>query len=409
MKPGWIAVFALPVFCTPLSHPQVSSPKVIPATLTSTDAKTAARPEGGAAPDADIPAASAAGSSSEAQAAATLSTVNRSAPALTEEELRQRLVGKQMFLRGLWLDDELHFDLHGKLASQSAKGSFTLCAVEIEHVRVTKRRVELEGVRYGIHFEDEANWANQASSFDRIRVTPKKKHLEIVLDRQVVVVPKKKKGEKGKADEQPGTPGTAAAASDAEVGAETTTFPGESAERVRRALDTIFAPSLDAGMIAQMPEYWRYFYQAQMDHKSIEPTDPHVYRPGPGVEGPALIKNVAPLSNDYAQRSEVAGVASYKVILGPDGKPLAVAVYRPIGFGLDENAVAAIKKSTFTPAVKDGQPVMSVFELAVNFRIYSKRTAQAAPEPETPEGGVGVAAMTGKPSLPGLFTANEGR
>jgi hypothetical protein len=118
------------------------------------------------------------------------------------------------------------------------------------------------------------------------------------------------------------------------------------------------------------------------------------------------VKNVVPLSNDYAQRGEVAGVASYKVILGADGKPLGVAVYRPIGFGLDENAVAAIQKSKFAPAMKDGKPVASVFELAVNFRIYSKRTAQAAPE--SPEGTPGADPLTSKPSLPGIYTANAG-
>jgi Gram-negative bacterial TonB protein C-terminal len=160
-------------------------------------------------------------------------------------------------------------------------------------------------------------------------------------------------------------------------------------------------------MIAEMPDYWKYFYQAQLDHKSIEPTDPNVFRPGQGIEGPGLVKNVAPGSNDYAQRSEVAGVASYKVILGTDGKPMAVAVYRPIGFGLDENAIAAIRKSTFTPAMKDGKAVMAVFDLAVNFRIYSKRTAEAAPETESAEAGASMAPMTGRPALPGLYTANQ--
>jgi len=401
MKPGWIAVFALPVLCTPLSHPQVAPPAAVPAKLTSIDAKTATQPQRAALASSDSLPSVASSATAPVRAEDPKESLNLAAPALTEDELRQRLVGKQLFLRGLWLDDELHFDMHGKLVSQSAKGSFTLCSVDIERVRLTKRRVELEGVRYGIHFEDEGNWANQAASFDRIRVTPKKKHFEIVLDRQVVVVPKKKKGQK----EEPEADTTGAAPA-AGVTADTTTSPGESAERVRHALDKIFALSLDAQMIAQMPDYWQYFYQAQLDHKSMEPTDPNVYRPGPGLLSAALVKNVVPLSNDYAQRSEVAGVASYKVILGTDGKPLGVAVYRPIGFGLDENAVAAIQKSKFAPAMKDGKPVASVFELAVNFRIYSKRTAQAAPQ--LAESSPGADPVTGKPSLPGIYTANAG-
>lgn len=411
MKPVWIAVFASLALSTSLSHPQQTSSIAIPAKLTSSNAKTASQ--------------------------APLAHAMPSVPEVTEDELRQRLVGKQLFLRGLWLDEDLHFNMYGDLPNGSPKGSFTLCAVEIEKVHMDKRRVELEGVRYGIHFAGEASWSSQATSFDRIRITPKKKHLEIVIDRQLVVVPKKKKGEEEKAAAN-AKKGTAASAGSAEPAApsatdatevakaddatsgatgeakgavaegETTTNPAESAGHLRDALEKIFASSLDDRMIAKMPDYWQYFYHAQLDHQSIEPTDPNIVRPGPGVQGPMLVKNVPPDSNDYAQKSEVAGVASYKVILGADGKPMAIAVYRPIGFGLDENAVSAIKKSTFVAAVKDGKPVPSVIDVAVNFRIYSKRTSQSAPT-ETADAAAGAPVTPAKAPLPGPYTANAAR
>jgi hypothetical protein len=100
-------------------------------------------------------------------------------------------------------------------------------------------------------------------------------------------------------------------------------------------------------------------------------------------------------------------VASYKVILGADGKPLAIAVYRPIGFGLDENAVAAIRKSTFAPARRDGKPVASVIDMAVVFRILSPLTERAA-APDTTPLPPNVSAVTGKPLLPGPYAAAEG-
>ena len=421
-KPAWFAAFAFPVFCSPSSYPQQPSAPAVPANQPSPEAKAATTP-------AETPVFV--------------------APIGSEDDLRQ-LVGKELFIRGLWLDDELHFNMYGDLTSTSPKGSFTLCAVEIEHVRLTKRRVELEGVRYGIHFEDEGNWAEQATSFDRIRVTPKKKHMEITIDRQQVVIPKKKKGEEDKAAANtaggkapkagaaaPATaaqtagaaPANAQAASAAQASTAaaspataspgaltgtgnkdedevTTQDPARAAEQLEYAINRIFAPSLDARMIAQMPEYWRYFYQAQMDHKSIEPTDPSIVRPGPGIEGPKLLKNLVAASNDYAQKSQVAGIASYKVILGTDGKPMAVAVFRPIGFGLDENAVTAIQKSTYSPAMKDGKAMMSVVDVDVTFRIYSKRTSQPA-APTTQEAadvGPNYSPVTGKASLPGLFT-----
>jgi hypothetical protein len=349
---------------------------------------------------------------------------------MSEGELRQKLVGRPLFLRGLWLDEALHFDMDGNLVGQSPKGSFTLCGVLIDRIHVTKKSVELVGIRYGVHFEDEAPWKDQATSFDRIQITPRKKHQVIAIDRQLVVIPKKR-GEKGflgllkksssqqdaetstDADEgtdatttapvATGTPDDAAGANSDE--AKTTPSPAESAERLRTALNKILAPELDAKMVAAMPDYWQFFYQAQQEHKSLVPTDPNIVRPGPGVETPRLVKNLVPESNEYAQQNQVAGVATYKVILGADGKPLAVAVYRPIGFGLDESAVAAIKKSTFTPAEKDGKPVASMIDLAVQFRIYSKLTSQPAPI-DTAKGGA-LDEDIRKLNLPGPFTAAE--
>jgi hypothetical protein len=82
-----------------------------------------------------------------------------------------------------------------------------------------------------------------------------------------------------------------------------------------------------------------------------------------------------------------------------------VAVYRPIGFGLDENAVAAIEKSSFAPAVKDGKPASSVIDVAVNFRIYSKRTAAGGTDSAEAAAAPGESPVTGKPSMPGPYSA----
>lgn len=372
MKTAWAAAFVLSLSCTPLSHPQQVSSPVPPPESSST-----------------IPKAATTQSSLEAAPALDPATGSE----VTEDELRQALLNRHLFLRGLWLSDDLHFGLTGTLTSTSARGSFTLCDVQIEKVRLTKKRLELEGVRYGIHFDDVADWSQQAAAFDRIRITPKKKHLVIVIDRQAIVSPKKKHGRNQRAEPQ----------SAAAPASQTT---NSAAALLRKDLDRIFAAGLDAQMVAAMPEYWQYFYDAQTKHQSMEPTDPNIVHPGPGVNGPTLVHNVAPPSNDYAQHAQVAGVASYKVILGPDGKPLAVAVYRPIGFGLDENAVAAIRKATFAPAQREGKAVSSVIDMAVVFRILSPLTERAA-TPETAALPPNVSPVTGKPSLPGPFTAAQ--
>ena len=393
MKSAWAAAFVLSLCCTPLSHPQQVSSSVPPPESSSPSTKAATAQ---ATPESAQPAA-------PESVSAVIDSATGSE--VTEEELRQALLNRHLFLRGLWLSDDLHFGLTGALATTSARGSFTLCDVQIEKVRLTKKRLELEGARYGIHFDDVADWDQQASAFDRIRITPKKKHLLIVIDRQVVVSPKKEKKPGRSGRSQPAQPQAAAPASAPPAGQ--TTNLAAAAALLRADLNRIFSPGLDAHMIDAMPDYWQYFYNAQTKHQSIEPTDPNILRPGNGVAGPTLVHNIVPPSNDYAQRAQVAGVASYKVILGADGKPIAVAVYRPIGFGLDENAVAAIRKATFAAARKDGKPVASVIDMAVVFRILSPLTEKPV-APETAALPPNVSPVTGKPSLPGPFTAAQG-
>ncbi len=420
MKSAWLAAFALPILCTSLLHPQ-ETPGTPPATNNNSSATTAASQVAAGQAAAETTAASPR-EASEIMARSEGKDADKTGET-GEAELKARLTGRPLFLRGLWLGENLHFNMNGDLVGQSQKGSFTLCGVFIDKVRVTKKTVELEGERFGIHFEGEAPWDQQATSFDRIQITPKKKHQVIVIDRQLVVIPKKKKGLFGigskeeepseakdlkngapaKKDLPPGTNGDEEVANGKDLPPGATTSPAESAEHLRNALNKIFAPDLDGKMIAEMPAYWQYFYQAQDSHKWLEPTDQSLVHPGPGVNGPKILRNVVPESNDYAQKSEVAGVASYKVILDPSGKILAVAVYRPIGFGLDENAVTAIEKSKFAPAIKDGKPVPSVIDVAVNFRIYSKRTALGAAAPEA-GADPNASPMTGKAALPGLYS-----
>jgi Gram-negative bacterial TonB protein C-terminal len=420
MKSAWLAAFALPILCTSLLYPQ-ETPGTPPVTNNNSSETTAASQ---VAADQAAPETTAASPREASEIMARSEGKDAGKPGeIGEAELKARLTGRPLFLRGLWLGENLHFNMKGDLVGQSQKGSFTLCGVFIDKVRVTKKTVELEGERFGIHFEGEAPWDQQATSFDRIQITPKKKHQIIVIDRQLVVIPKKKKGLFGiggkedeasdakdvksgapaKKDLVAGTDGDEEVVNGKELPPGATTSPAESAEHLRNALNKIFAPDLDGKMIAEMPAYWQYFYQAQDSHKWLEPTDQTLVHPGPGVNGPKILRNVVPESNDYAQKSEVAGVASYKVILDPSGKILAVAVYRPIGFGLDENAVTAIEKSKFAPAIKDGKAVPSVIDVAVNFRIYSKRTALGAAAPEAGT-DPNASPVTGKAALPGLYS-----
>jgi TonB family protein len=355
---------------------------------------------------------------------------------VTEEELKQMLVGKQLFLRGGYLGDSLSFNEHGDPTGHPVAGSYTLSAVEIEKVRLSKHKVELIGDRYALHFLGALPYEDPSKAVDRVKITPKKKVLRITIDREQVVKEKKakeaSKGKDGKPAPAPAPvsgPSQTVASSETDVAAApqpaaqspaapaaepapaedkadqtadqaadqasvtTTTSPAHAAKVLRDAIDKVFATGLDDKIRAQMPEFWQLYYQAQAAGVDYHPKDPSVLRANAVDTQAKVVSSIAPDSNEFAQASGIAGRALYRVVIGADGKPGEIAVVRPIGFGLDENAVAAIRKATFEPAIKGGQPAAETLDLAVLFRIYSKRTSVAASE-----------AKSADPAKPGPYT-----
>ncbi len=378
---------------------------------------------------------------------------------ITEEELRHLLVGKSLYLRGGFLDNSLEFDEHGQLISHSPQGSYTLCGIEIDKVRLTKHKVELDGARYGLHFLGALPYEDPTKAVDRVKITPKKKFVRITIDREQVITPKKKK-EKDRAKNAkagPGgqvtpaeTAGRPASEADAQPDSETasqpasesaanapepananqpqtqpasadqanahtnsvaedeqpaapsavttTTSPAHATKILKEALDHIFSDGLDERMMAAMPDFWKLYYQAAAAHTDFHPADPSVQRQSQVDQKAKILTVIQPESNDFAQNAGVAGMSLYHAVIGADGRPEQIAVARPIGFGLDESAADAIRKATFQPAIKDGKPVPVLLDLVVEFRIYSKRTNVA--------GSPADAKLSG-PILPGPYSVNQ--
>lgn len=339
----------------------------------------------------------------------TVFSVQSSSGAITEDQIKHMLAGKTFFLRSGYLDNTLNFDEQGRLVGHSPQGSYTLCEVQINKVRVTKRNVELEGDRFGLHFLGALPYEDPTKATDAVKITPKKKVVKITFDRERVESPKKKK-EKGKKDSHgpasnspgpsqspslqsssnsvesaPASVGSASPVNPAqksESAAETnrtttTASPAHASQMLLAAFDRVFAPGIDDRMIAAMPDFWKLYYQAAEAKTDYKPTDPAIFRQSAVDEKAKLISTIEPPSNEYAQANGVAGIALYHAVIGSDGKAEEIVAGRPIGFGLDESAVETIRKAGFQPAIKGGKPVPVVLDLVVSFRIYSKRTSES--------------------------------
>ena len=93
------------------------------------------------------------------------------------------------------------------------------------------------------------------------------------------------------------------------------------------------------------------------------------YRVGNGVTAPTLISKTEPGYSQEARTMKFQGTVVLRIVVGVDGVPENISVVRPLGFGLDEKAVEAVRQWRFKPGMKDGVPVPVSAQVEVNFRL----------------------------------------
>ena len=98
--------------------------------------------------------------------------------------------------------------MEGKVTGSPTVASFTLSAFEVKKVTLSKKKLEIEADRYGLHFFGALPYEDETKSFDKVKISKKPVHISI--EREVIVVPKVKKDKKKKKDEP--TPQQSAAA-----------------------------------------------------------------------------------------------------------------------------------------------------------------------------------------------------
>jgi TonB family protein len=104
---------------------------------------------------------------------------------------------------------------------------------------------------------------------------------------------------------------------------------------------------------------------------SATPDEPMVYAPGNGVSLPRVVKEVKPVYTAAAMQKKIQGSIWTSAVVGPTGDVTDVSVTRSLDsqFGLDVEAVKAVRQWKFTPAVKDGQPVAARVTIELTFTL----------------------------------------
>ena len=96
-----------------------------------------------------------------------------------------------------------------------------------------------------------------------------------------------------------------------------------------------------------------------------------VYPPGDGVTVPVLVREVKPQYTSEARKARIQGTVMLDVVVVEDGTVGEVKVSQSLDqeYGLDEQAVNAVKRWGFKPGTKDEKPVPVRVSIEMTFRL----------------------------------------
>jgi TonB family protein len=95
---------------------------------------------------------------------------------------------------------------------------------------------------------------------------------------------------------------------------------------------------------------------------------PPVYQPGPDVTAPFVVAKAPPSYTEEARLAKLEGAVLLSVVVGADSQPRDIMVARPLGLGLDEEAVENVRAWQFKPGARNGKPVAVLVKVEVFFR-----------------------------------------
>jgi TonB family protein len=84
---------------------------------------------------------------------------------------------------------------------------------------------------------------------------------------------------------------------------------------------------------------------------------------------PELIFKTEPEYSQEARRAHLQGSVKLRIDVGLDGRPVNIRVVQPMGLGLDEAAIEAVKRWRFRPALVGDKPVVAPALVEVGFHL----------------------------------------
>lgn len=240
---------------------------------------------------------------------------------------RQEWAGSVWLLRGFPSGKTIHYTADGRLIKPWKPGPWSLAKIGVEKVGVTGGEFWVKGFRCGVIYEP----ATRAFKTVRLKepVT-----LRIAM---------------GKGP-----------------------WP---AARLAALASRIFLQRA-ADFIAAVPPDWQPFFRlgkaagAACRRRWGRGTKGPIARPS--TKRPRLLSSAEPRFTRAARKSGLTGSVGLCVLVGTDGRSHKITIVKPLGLGLDDAAVAAVRGWRFRPATKHGKPVAVAANIVINFHIYRR-------------------------------------
>jgi protein TonB len=106
-----------------------------------------------------------------------------------------------------------------------------------------------------------------------------------------------------------------------------------------------------------------------------QPPDPSLAGKGrwvriaPPIEAPVVVTRVEPHYPDDYRRARVSGIVILEAAVSEAGAIENVGILKSLAPGIDMAALDAVRQWKFKPAMQNGKPVASLFNLTVNFKL----------------------------------------
>jgi TonB family protein len=286
-----------------------------------------------------------------------------SAEALTDgQDLEKTLAGqyadKTLVLRHCYTASSQEYDAGGKLLSRTNEGPWPLYGrIQVKKVDLTTEKLRLEGNRVVYQFDRQGRFIPVRDK-DHIKIT-------IRLDQ-----------------------------------------PLTSVDQGAAVLARVFAMTQEE-VINAAPSYWQPYLakqlaegtkedQSQVARRSdlaggagTEGTEKHlpqvarrldpassaeaekIFRLGvDGTAAPRPIYTPEPQFSELARHQKFQGVVGMNVVIDSSGQVSNIKIVKPLGMGLDEEAVRTIQTWRFTPGQRRGQPVAVAMYIEMDFHLY---------------------------------------